>query len=87
MSDDIVNRLRAHVNDRGGPSIENGGWQMMLDAADDIEVLQRERDWLVSTIIALDALTRGKAPLSAENLVEIFAVTLKKIRPAKLAQC
>lgn len=40
MSDDLVRRLRAHVEDRGGPS-GNGAWQMMLDAADRIETLER----------------------------------------------
>jgi hypothetical protein len=31
---DIVERLRNHVNHRNGPSLLNGAWQMMLDAAD-----------------------------------------------------
>jgi hypothetical protein len=39
---DIVDRLRKHVNDRGGPSIDNGAWMMMLEAADIIEMLRRE---------------------------------------------
>jgi len=34
---DIVERLRNHVNNRGGASLQNGAWQMMLDAADEIE--------------------------------------------------
>jgi hypothetical protein len=34
---DIVKRLRDHVNNRGGPSIQNGAWEMMLEAADEIE--------------------------------------------------
>lgn len=34
---DIVDRLRKHVNNRGGASLQNGAWQMMLDAADEIE--------------------------------------------------
>lgn len=38
---DLVERLRAHVNNRGGASLQNGAWQMMLDAADKIEKLQR----------------------------------------------
>ncbi|MGM5018687.1 hypothetical protein [Tardiphaga sp. 367_B4_N1_1] len=37
---DIVERLRKHVNDRGGASIDNGAWQMMLDAAGEIEDLR-----------------------------------------------
>lgn len=37
---DIVERLRKHVTDRGGASIENGAWQMMLDAAQAIERLR-----------------------------------------------
>lgn len=37
---DIVERLRDHVDNRGGPSIENGAWQMMLEAADEIERLK-----------------------------------------------
>lgn len=40
---DLVERLRAHVNNRGGASIQNGAWQMMLDAADQIEQLQDDR--------------------------------------------
>lgn len=39
---DIVERLRKHVNDRGGASIDNGAWQMMLDAADEIVHLRDE---------------------------------------------
>lgn len=47
---DIVERLRKHVNDRGGTSLENGTWQMMLDAAAEIEDLRIaiggvNRDW------------------------------------------
>ena len=37
---DIVERLRKHVNDRGGASLENGAWAMMLKAADEIERLR-----------------------------------------------
>lgn len=39
-ADDIVKRLRNHVNNRGGPSIANGAWEMMLEAADEIERLR-----------------------------------------------
>ena len=38
---DIVERLRKHVNDRGGASLENGAWSMMLKAADEIERLRQ----------------------------------------------
>jgi uncharacterized coiled-coil DUF342 family protein len=41
---DIVERLRNHVNHRNGPSLLNGAWQMMLDAADEITKLRAERD-------------------------------------------
>jgi hypothetical protein len=41
---DIVERLRNHVNHRNGPSLLNGAWQMMLDAADEIAKLRAERD-------------------------------------------
>lgn len=37
---DIVERLRNHVNHRGGPTIENSAWQMMLEAAAEIEKLR-----------------------------------------------
>jgi hypothetical protein len=40
MSEDIVERLRKHVNNRGGPSLQNGAWEMMLEAADEIERLR-----------------------------------------------
>lgn len=40
VSEDIVKRLRDHVNNRGGPSIQNGAWEMMLEAADFIEQLR-----------------------------------------------
>jgi hypothetical protein len=39
---DIVERLRKHVNDRGGASLENGAWSMMLKAADEIERLRKQ---------------------------------------------
>ena len=38
---DIVERLRKHVNDRGGASLENGAWSMMLKAADEIARLRQ----------------------------------------------
>lgn len=37
---DIVERLRKHVGDRGGTSISNGAWTMMLEAASEIERLR-----------------------------------------------
>ena len=43
---DIVERLRKHVNDRGGASLENGAWSMMLKGADEIERLQKENELL-----------------------------------------
>lgn len=39
---DIVERLRAHVKDRGGSSLANGAWDMMLEAANEIERLEFE---------------------------------------------
>lgn len=46
----LAQRLREHVMSRGGPSkdasgnpvLPNGAWQMMLDAADHIESLERK---------------------------------------------
>jgi hypothetical protein len=40
---DIAERMRKHVTDRGGPTL-NGAWQMMVEAAAEIERLTRERD-------------------------------------------
>lgn len=42
MSDDLIARLRDHVNHRGGPSIEGGSWAMMLTAADALEAQAKE---------------------------------------------
>jgi hypothetical protein len=39
----IIQRLRAHVAARGGPTVANGAWQMMLDAADRIETLEMQQ--------------------------------------------
>ena len=39
---DIVEQLRKHVNDRGGASLENGAWSMMLKGADEIEQLRKD---------------------------------------------
>jgi hypothetical protein len=38
-ADEIVKRLRNHVNERGGPTLNNGTWELMLRAADLIEEL------------------------------------------------
>lgn len=37
---DIVERLRKHVEHRGGAALQNGAWAMMLEAADDIARLR-----------------------------------------------
>jgi hypothetical protein len=34
---DIAVRLREHVRNRGGSTLGNGAWDMMLEAADEIE--------------------------------------------------
>jgi len=50
--DSIQTRLRDHVKKRGNPSIPNGAWNMMLEAADRIDQLETqitELGWLVST--------------------------------------
>lgn len=39
---DLVKRLRDHVNVRGGPTMKNGAWDMMLEAADRIDELEAE---------------------------------------------
>lgn len=41
-NNNIAEKLRNHVNSHGGPSLENGVWQLMLDAAGEIERLQSE---------------------------------------------
>lgn len=56
---DIVERLRKHVNDRGGASIDNGAWQMMLDAADEIKEFRSIAKFLS------DELTRVRAERDA----------------------
>ncbi len=38
--DDLIERLRDHVNKRGGPALKNGAWDMMLEAAAEIERLR-----------------------------------------------
>ena len=47
---DIVERLRKHVNDRGGASLENGAWSMMLKGADEIERLREVLKELLNVI-------------------------------------
>ena len=47
---DIVKRLRKHVNDRGGASLENGAWSMMLKSADEIERLREVLKELLNVI-------------------------------------
>ena len=47
---DIVERLRKHVNDRGGASLENGAWSMMLKGADEIEQLRDALKELLNVI-------------------------------------
>jgi hypothetical protein len=46
MGHDVKKRLRDHVVSRGGPSIHNGVWQLMLDAADYIQALEERLDEL-----------------------------------------
>ena len=55
MGNDLVKRLRSHVVSRGGASIENGAWQMMLDAADRIMELEKENYLLLRLKEATDS--------------------------------
>lgn len=38
----LQTRLREHVKKRGNPTIPNGAWDMMLEAADRIDDLEAE---------------------------------------------
>jgi hypothetical protein len=69
MTEDILKRLRSHVNDRGGPAKDDDGkyigavWPMMLEAADLIEQQSASlaaKDKEISTLkMALDDETSG----------------------------
>lgn len=37
---DLVKQMRDHVTSRGGPTLKNGAWSMLLEAADRIEELE-----------------------------------------------
>lgn len=57
----LVERLREHINKRGGPTIANNAWTMMLSAADALERLvadnarlTRERDEALAMLVAAD---------------------------------
>ncbi len=71
-SGDIVERLCRHVSDRGGQFkdddgnivIPNGAWQMMIDAAAEIERLRRE----VAETRALLSLEIDRADLYANSV-------------------
>lgn len=60
---DLKERLRNHVRDRGGLSkdrdgkivIQNGAWQMMLDAAAEIEGLERQIAKLTAPVTMKEA--------------------------------
>ncbi len=41
--EEIVNAIRKHINERGGPTL-NGFWQLALDAAECIEKLKPKPD-------------------------------------------
>jgi hypothetical protein len=62
---DIVERLRKHVNNRGGPSLQNGAWEMMLEAADEIEKL-RDGLRIAARVLAAEA---AEAKLMAGGMV------------------
>lgn len=55
---DIVERLRKHVTDRGGASIDNGAWQMMLDAA--AEITKLRADLACESTLLDDAIASGE---------------------------
>jgi uncharacterized protein YoxC len=63
MTDDLIARLRDHVNHRGGPSFDNGAWSMMLYAADALEAKDAE-------IRILQSLIRGDA-LQTDRLLSV----------------
>jgi hypothetical protein len=67
---DIVERLRAHVTDRGGASLPNGAWDMMLEAADEIERLTSMAD-VATTKQALGELLRTNIGTHERNASEI----------------
>lgn len=61
----IEERLRQYVTARGGPQIENDAWNMMLEAADEIERL-RQRDTeaaeYVESVICMRTHFTGEEP-------------------------
>lgn len=61
---DIVERMRNHVNYRGGPTIENSAWQMMLESADEIERLR-------AAIFEKETVAEIRAAASRKNYVTV----------------
>lgn len=62
----IVENMRNHVNHRGGPTIQNSAWTMMLDAADLIDTLHAK----ISTLIGFpsDIFKRFETALNARAI-------------------
>lgn len=50
---DLIDRLRSHIRSRGGPTIENGAWALMLAAAAQVERDQAELARLVAELHTL----------------------------------
>ncbi len=84
MTDKIQERMRAHVNTRGGPhkdddgkpAIKNGAWVMMLEAADRIDALETERDALRD---ALREIVRAvKTPHTTTYIERVAVAALAK---------
>ena len=66
--DSLAKRMRDHVNVRGGPTMKNGAWNMMLEAADKMEAQEATIQKLKSEITRIAKISDRKERYEALTL-------------------
>lgn len=84
---DIVERMRAHITNRGGlsrdadgnPVAPNGAWAMMLEAADEIERLRTDLEELATAIVENVSPNLDEAGVWTGSPIEALIATSARI--------
>lgn len=85
---EMAERLREHVDARGGSSLENGFWQRAINASNMLLALVEERDRLAEANAkkADDIVTLGQLVGKAEARAEAAEAALREMRSEEMIE-